>query len=48
MCVCVCVFLSPGLWQVVAKFKSNPQQKYNATFEVKEYGKYDVFTYVYL
>uniref|UniRef100_A0A3B3XPL1 Complement C3/4/5 macroglobulin domain-containing protein n=1 Tax=Poecilia mexicana TaxID=48701 RepID=A0A3B3XPL1_9TELE len=27
----------PGLWQVVAKFKSNPQQKYNATFEVKEY-----------
>uniref|UniRef100_A0A3P9MTA9 Complement C3 n=1 Tax=Poecilia reticulata TaxID=8081 RepID=A0A3P9MTA9_POERE len=29
--------VSPGLWQVVAKFKSNPQQKYNATFEVKEY-----------
>lgn len=29
--------VSPGLWQVVAKFKSNPQQKYNASFEVKEY-----------
>ncbi|MEQ2292168.1 hypothetical protein AMECASPLE_020319 [Ameca splendens] len=30
-------FLSPGLWKVVAKFKSNPQQSYYAEFEVKEY-----------
>uniref|UniRef100_A0A3B3XBR7 Macroglobulin domain-containing protein n=1 Tax=Poecilia mexicana TaxID=48701 RepID=A0A3B3XBR7_9TELE len=35
--VCVCVFLSPGLWKVVAKFESNPQQRYYAEFEVKEY-----------
>uniref|UniRef100_A0A3B3VLY9 Complement C3-like n=1 Tax=Poecilia latipinna TaxID=48699 RepID=A0A3B3VLY9_9TELE len=28
---------SPGLWKVVAKFQSNPQQKYYAEFEVKEY-----------
>ncbi|KAK5620860.1 hypothetical protein CRENBAI_017562 [Crenichthys baileyi] len=28
---------SPGLWKVVAKFKSNPQQRYIAEFEVKEY-----------
>lgn len=36
------VFLSvfsPGLWKVVAKFHSNPQQSYTAEFEVKEYGK---------
>lgn len=38
--VCVCVFIhSLGLWKVVAKFKSNPQQNYFAEFEVKEYGK---------
>ncbi|MED6279323.1 hypothetical protein CHARACLAT_033263, partial [Characodon lateralis] len=29
--------VSPGLWKVVAKFKSNPQQSYYAEFEVKEY-----------
>ncbi|XP_054896960.1 complement C3-like [Poeciliopsis prolifica] len=29
--------VSPGLWHLVAKFKSNPQQKYNTSFEVKEY-----------
>uniref|UniRef100_A0A8D0D6F3 Anaphylatoxin-like domain-containing protein n=1 Tax=Sander lucioperca TaxID=283035 RepID=A0A8D0D6F3_SANLU len=28
---------SPGLWKVVAKFQSNPQQSYSAEFEVKEY-----------
>ncbi|KAM4751408.1 complement C3-like [Anableps anableps] len=28
---------SPGLWKVVAKFKSNPQKNYYAEFEVKEY-----------
>ncbi|MED6232503.1 hypothetical protein ATANTOWER_031361 [Ataeniobius toweri] len=28
---------SPGLWKVVAKFKSNPHQRYIAEFEVKEY-----------
>uniref|UniRef100_A0A8D0AEB8 Complement C3-like n=1 Tax=Sander lucioperca TaxID=283035 RepID=A0A8D0AEB8_SANLU len=27
----------PGLWKVVAKFQSNPQQSYSAEFEVKEY-----------
>uniref|UniRef100_A0A4W6DXB0 Uncharacterized protein n=1 Tax=Lates calcarifer TaxID=8187 RepID=A0A4W6DXB0_LATCA len=27
----------PGLWKVVAKFHSNPQQSYTAEFEVKEY-----------
>uniref|UniRef100_A0A8C9YTS7 Complement C3-like n=1 Tax=Sander lucioperca TaxID=283035 RepID=A0A8C9YTS7_SANLU len=27
----------PGLWKVVAKFPSNPQQSYSAEFEVKEY-----------
>uniref|UniRef100_A0A8D0AEL5 NTR domain-containing protein n=1 Tax=Sander lucioperca TaxID=283035 RepID=A0A8D0AEL5_SANLU len=26
-----------GLWKVVAKFRSNPQQNYSADFEVKEY-----------
>ncbi|KAM4584160.1 complement C3-like [Odontesthes bonariensis] len=29
--------VSPGLWKVVAKFSSNPQQSYSANFEVKEY-----------
>ncbi|XP_059198913.1 complement C3-like isoform X2 [Centropristis striata] len=29
--------VSPGLWKVVTKFQSNPQQKYFAEFEVKEY-----------
>ncbi|XP_073325595.1 LOW QUALITY PROTEIN: uncharacterized protein [Pagrus major] len=29
--------VSPGLWKVVAKFHSNPQQSYFAEFEVKEY-----------
>ncbi|KAF1388642.1 hypothetical protein PFLUV_G00092420 [Perca fluviatilis] len=29
--------VSPGLWKVVAKFPSNPQQSYSAEFEVKEY-----------
>ncbi|XP_041838072.1 complement C3-like [Melanotaenia boesemani] len=29
--------VSPGLWKVVAKFTSNPQQSYSADFEVKEY-----------
>lgn len=36
ICVLVC---SPGVWKVVAKFHSNPQQSYSAQFEVKEYGK---------
>uniref|UniRef100_A0A8C9X1I5 Complement C3-like n=1 Tax=Sander lucioperca TaxID=283035 RepID=A0A8C9X1I5_SANLU len=29
--------VSLGLWKVVAKFQSNPQQSYTAEFEVKEY-----------
>ncbi|CAI5679590.1 unnamed protein product [Oreochromis niloticus] len=29
--------VSTGLWKVVAKFQSNPQQIYSAEFEVKEY-----------
>ncbi|KAM7009820.1 complement C3-like [Tautogolabrus adspersus] len=29
--------VSSGLWKVVAKFQSNPQQSYSAEFEVKEY-----------
>ncbi|KAA8577544.1 hypothetical protein FQN60_017463 [Etheostoma spectabile] len=29
--------VSTGLWKVVAKFHSNPQQSYSAVFEVKEY-----------
>ncbi|KAK2919240.1 hypothetical protein Q8A73_003611 [Channa argus] len=29
--------VSPGLWKVVAKFQTNPQQSYSAEFEVKEY-----------
>ncbi|KAM8878284.1 complement C3a.1 [Spinachia spinachia] len=28
---------SPGLWKVVTRFHSNPQQRYSAEFEVKEY-----------
>ncbi|XP_008336229.1 complement C3, partial [Cynoglossus semilaevis] len=27
----------PGIWKLVAKFRSNPQQSYTAEFEVKEY-----------
>ena len=30
---------SPGIWKVVAKFQSNPQQSFDAEFEVKEYGR---------
>ncbi|XP_060949286.1 complement C3-like [Limanda limanda] len=29
--------VSPGLWKVVAKFQSNPQESFSAEFEVKEY-----------
>ncbi|XP_062296918.1 complement C3-like [Scomber scombrus] len=29
--------VSRGLWKVVAKFNSNPQQSYSSEFEVKEY-----------
>ncbi|XP_008315469.1 complement C3-like [Cynoglossus semilaevis] len=29
--------VSPGIWKLVAKFRSNPQQSYTAEFEVKEY-----------
>ncbi|TWW59519.1 Complement C3 [Takifugu flavidus] len=29
--------VSPGVWKVVAKFQSNPQQSFAAEFEVKEY-----------
>ncbi|XP_070768765.1 complement C3-like [Enoplosus armatus] len=29
--------VSVGLWKVVAKFQSNPQQSFSAEFEVKEY-----------
>ncbi|XP_068583426.1 complement C3-like isoform X1 [Cebidichthys violaceus] len=29
--------VSPGLWKVVTKFNSYPQQSYSAEFEVKEY-----------
>uniref|UniRef100_A0A3B3I5E3 Anaphylatoxin-like domain-containing protein n=1 Tax=Oryzias latipes TaxID=8090 RepID=A0A3B3I5E3_ORYLA len=32
--VCLC---SPGLWEIVAKFQSNPQESFSANFEVKEY-----------
>uniref|UniRef100_A0A669AZC0 Complement component c3a, duplicate 5 n=1 Tax=Oreochromis niloticus TaxID=8128 RepID=A0A669AZC0_ORENI len=31
------IFYFTGLWKVVAKFQSNPQQIYSAEFEVKEY-----------
>uniref|UniRef100_A0A8C9X2S2 Anaphylatoxin-like domain-containing protein n=1 Tax=Sander lucioperca TaxID=283035 RepID=A0A8C9X2S2_SANLU len=31
------IFDNLGLWKVVAKFQSNPQQSYFAEFEVKEY-----------
>lgn len=34
----MCVFNSPGLWKLVAKFHSNPQESFSAHFEVKEYG----------
>uniref|UniRef100_H2MVB4 Anaphylatoxin-like domain-containing protein n=1 Tax=Oryzias latipes TaxID=8090 RepID=H2MVB4_ORYLA len=27
----------PGLWEIVAKFQSNPQESFSANFEVKEY-----------
>ncbi|XP_070846544.1 complement C3-like [Chaetodon trifascialis] len=29
--------ISPGVWKVVAKFHSNPQESFSAEFEVKEY-----------
>ncbi|XP_054599980.2 complement C3 [Nothobranchius furzeri] len=29
--------VSPGLWKVMARFQSNPQQSFSAEFEVKEY-----------
>ncbi|XP_044201965.1 complement C3-like [Thunnus albacares] len=29
--------VSPGLWKVVTRFHSNPQQSFSAEFEVKEY-----------
>ncbi|XP_019744648.1 complement C3 [Hippocampus comes] len=29
--------VSPGLWKIVAKFQSHPQQSFYAQFEVKEY-----------
>ncbi|KAM6939509.1 complement C3-like [Xenentodon cancila] len=29
--------VSPGLWKLVAKFHSNPQESFTAEFEVKEY-----------
>ncbi len=29
--------VSPGIWKVVAKFHSNPQESFSADFEVKEY-----------
>ncbi|XP_076583460.1 complement C3-like [Chaetodon auriga] len=29
--------VSPGLWKVVTKFQSNPQQSFSAEFEVREY-----------
>ncbi|XP_078794520.1 complement C3-like [Oryzias latipes] len=29
--------VSPGLWEIVAKFQSNPQESFSANFEVKEY-----------
>uniref|UniRef100_A0A3P9H9V0 Macroglobulin domain-containing protein n=1 Tax=Oryzias latipes TaxID=8090 RepID=A0A3P9H9V0_ORYLA len=32
----VCLY-SPGLWKIVAKFQSNPQESFSANFEVKEY-----------
>ncbi|XP_041641235.1 complement C3-like [Cheilinus undulatus] len=28
---------SPGVWKIMARFHSNPQQSYSAEFEVKEY-----------
>uniref|UniRef100_A0A8C7XKP5 Anaphylatoxin-like domain-containing protein n=1 Tax=Oryzias sinensis TaxID=183150 RepID=A0A8C7XKP5_9TELE len=32
----VCLY-SPGLWKIVAKFQSNPQESFSANYEVKEY-----------
>ncbi|XP_070831488.1 complement C3-like [Chaetodon trifascialis] len=29
--------VSPGVWKVVSKFQSNPQQSFSAEFEVREY-----------
>uniref|UniRef100_A0A672F956 Complement component c3a, duplicate 5 n=1 Tax=Salarias fasciatus TaxID=181472 RepID=A0A672F956_SALFA len=31
------IVVIPGLWKVVARFQSDPQQSYSADFEVKEY-----------
>ena len=44
MCLCVC---SPGLWKVVTRFHSNPQQSFSAEFEVKEYGKSPLFALLF-
>lgn len=40
-CVCFCCvpLTSTGMWKVVAKFLSNPQQTFSAEFVVKEHGK---------
>uniref|UniRef100_A0A3Q1IJ17 Complement component c3a, duplicate 5 n=1 Tax=Anabas testudineus TaxID=64144 RepID=A0A3Q1IJ17_ANATE len=42
--------VSPGLWKVVAKFHSNPQQSYSAEFEVKEYvlRSFNLFNLMFL
>uniref|UniRef100_A0A671XKJ9 Anaphylatoxin-like domain-containing protein n=1 Tax=Sparus aurata TaxID=8175 RepID=A0A671XKJ9_SPAAU len=37
ICVLLSVCFSFGVWKVVARFQSNPQQSYSAEFEVKEY-----------
>uniref|UniRef100_A0A8C6KFP5 Complement component c3a, duplicate 5 n=1 Tax=Nothobranchius furzeri TaxID=105023 RepID=A0A8C6KFP5_NOTFU len=37
--------VSPGLWKVMARFQSNPQQSFSAEFEVKEYGKSSLTNY---
>lgn len=40
--ICFVCFLaySPGLWKIVAKFSNNPDLRFTAEFEVKDYGKY--------
>ena len=38
VCVCVCVYCI-GVWKVVARFHSKPEQSFSAEFEVKEYGE---------
>lgn len=32
-------FPSKGIWKVLVKFQSNPQETFTADFEVKEYGR---------